>query len=410
MEGLPEDPLFRQFFGQMFPWQFQTPPEQREHGLGSGVIVSSDGYILTNNHVVEGATDVEVSLSNDKEQKAEVIGTDPSSDLALLKIDSTDLPILKLGDSSKLEIGDLVFAIGNPFGVGQTVTMGIVSATGRGGLGIEDYEDFIQTDAAINPGNSGGALIDINGDLVGINTAIVGRSGGNDGIGFAIPADMAKYVADQIRSNGQVVRGYLGAYIQDVTPEIAQAMNIKTSNGALISDVADDGPAASSGLKRGDVVTAVNGEQVIDSRRFRLKIAEMAPGSTVRLTVERDGQEMQLPVKLGKLQDTDLASGNQQPGEKSSLRGLQLQDLTPSIRQSLGLDPQIRGVVIAGLAPGSQAEEAGLRRGDVIQEVNRKAIASVDDFSEATRGYSTQSWLLLVNRGGNTLFVVVDAE
>jgi len=407
MQNVPEDPLFRQFFGQMFPWQFQAPSEQREHGLGSGVIVSSDGYILTNNHVVEDATDLRVSLSNLKEYVPKVVGVDPRSDLALLKVDASNLPILQLGDSSRLEIGDLVFAIGNPFGVGQTVTMGIVSATGRGDLGIEDYEDFIQTDAAINPGNSGGALIDIDGNLVGINTAIVAGSGGNNGVGFAIPSNMAKYVNDQIRSSGQVVRGYLGAYIQNVTPEIAQALNLKASTGALISDIAIDGPAAGSGLQRGDVVIKVNGEQVSDSRRFRLKIAEMAPGTTIELTVLRNGQELTIPVELGKLEDTDLETQGHHSETEGSLRGLQLQELTPAIKQSLGLDPNIEGVVISGVSSASQAEEAGLRRGDVVQEVNRQSVATIEEFTKAVRGVSGQPWLLLVNRGGNTLFVVV---
>jgi len=410
MENLPEDPFFRQFFGPMFPWQFQNPPQQREHGLGSGVIVSSDGYLLTNNHVVEGATSVQVSLSNNHQYTAKIIGTDPSSDLAVLKIEAENLPILQLGDSSKLAIGDLVFAIGNPFGVGQTVTMGIVSATGRGGLGIEDYEDFIQTDAAINPGNSGGALIDIQGHLIGINTAIVARSGGNNGIGFAIPSDMAQYVADQIRNHGQVVRGYLGAYIQNVTPEIAQALNLKTSEGALISDIAAEGPAAGSGLQRGDVVVAVNGEHVSDSRRFRLKIAQLAPATTVHLTVERNRQEIDVPVELGKLQNPDQAQTGSTSPEEQSLRGLQLQELTPAIKQSLGLEAQTQGVVIAAVASGSPAEEANLQRGDVIQEVNRQPVTSVDAFAQAVRRLSGQNWLLLVNRGGNTLFVVIAAE
>src|ERR1700729_3103275 len=276
------DPMFRQFFGDQFG-QGQARP-QREQSLGSGVIVTSDGTILTNNHVVEGATDIKVSLSDKRQFQAKVIGTDPKTDITVLKIDATNLPTLPLGDSGQLQVGDLIFAIGDPFGVGETATMGIVSATGRGNLGIENYEDFIQTDAAINPGNSGGAMIDIHGNLVGINTAILSHgAGGNEGVGFAIPMSMVKPVMDQILSHGKVVRGYLGILPQDVTPELAKAFNYNQPGGVLIGNVKPDTPAAKAGLKQGDVITSLNGAATTDRNTFRNAVAAMAPGTSIKL-------------------------------------------------------------------------------------------------------------------------------
>src|SRR5271156_4916335 len=261
MSPMFKDPFFRQFFGDQFG---QTKPRtEREQSLGSGVIVSSDGTIVTNNHVIDGASDIKVFLSDKREFKAKLIGTDPKTDIAVLKIDATNLPTLPLGDSAQLQVGDLIFAIGDPFGVGETDTMGIVSATGRGNLGIENYEDFIQTDAAINPGNSGGAMIDIHGNLVGINTAILSHgAGGNEGVGFAIPVSMFKPVMDQIMTHGKVVRGYLGVHIQDVTPDLATAFGLKQGGGVLIGDVSPDTPAAHAGLKKGDVILQINGEPI----------------------------------------------------------------------------------------------------------------------------------------------------
>jgi serine protease Do len=403
---IPMDPFLRQFFGEMFPHQ---APEQREQGLGSGVIVSENGYIITNNHVVDGAQDVRVVLSDKRELQAKIIGTDPRTDLALLQVESEGLPTLTVDPSPTLEVGEIVFAIGNPFGVGQTVTMGIVSATGRGNLGIEDYEDFIQTDAAINPGNSGGALINIAGELVGINTAIIG-SGGNDGIGFAIPAKMVQHVVTQIRDHGSVSRGYLGAYIQDVTPEIASAFGAKQLNGALISDVTPGSPAAQAGVKRGDIITAINGEKITESRRLRLEVASMAPGTTVQLTLIRNGNELNLPVELGELQKTEGGELGSGVSHSDTLRGLTIQSLTPEIRQSLGLPASLQGVIITDVDPSSTSADAGLRRDDVIQEVNHVVVNNPQQLRGQFEKSPGRSILLLVNRGGNTHFVVVNSR
>src|SRR5579863_845807 len=295
-QGLFNDPFFRQFFGGRVPQQEQ-PRSQRATSLGSGVVVSPDGYILTNNHVVDGATDVKVSFADKEEYPAKVIGTDKYTDVAVLKINKTGLTPLPFADSAHAEVGDVVLAIGEPFGLGQTVTMGIISAKGRAGLGIERFEDFIQTDAAINRGNSGGALIDTRGDLVGINTAILsGETGGNQGIGFAIPANLAKNIMGQIMSKGKVTRGYMGILPQELTPEMAKAFGVPNTHGVAIANVVGDSPAAKAGLKVGDVITAVNGTSVDDVNTFRLQVAGFAPNTTVRLKVDRSGQTMDIPV------------------------------------------------------------------------------------------------------------------
>src|SRR5580658_7741148 len=289
-QGLFNDPFFRQFFGGRMPQQAQ-PRSQRATSLGSGVVVSQDGYILTNNHVVEGATDVKVSFSDKEEYPAKIVGTDKYTDVAVLKIDKTGLTTLPFADSAHAEVGDVVLAIGEPFGLGQTVTMGIISAKGRAGLGIERFEDFIQTDAAINRGNSGGALIDTRGDLVGINTAILsGETGGNQGIGFAIPANLAKNIMDQIMSKGKVTRGFLGITPQELTPEMAKAFGVPNTHGVAVATVVPDSPAAKAGLKVGDVITAVNGSPADDVNSFRLQVAGFSPGTTVHLKIDRSGQ------------------------------------------------------------------------------------------------------------------------
>jgi serine protease Do len=404
------DPFFRQFFGQSLPKDFEVPPSsQREHSLGSGVVVNADGYILTNNHVVNGAKDIKVLLSDKREFAAKVVGFDPKTDLAVLKVDAKGLPVLAFGDSTKVEAGNFVLAIGNPFGLNQTATLGIVSATGRGGLGIEDYEDFIQTDAAINPGNSGGPLIDARGDLIGINTAIVsGGSGGNQGVGFAIPGNMARNVMEQILKNGKVMRGWLGVSIQPVTQDIARAFHLPDTNGALIGNVSKDSPAAKSGLEAGDVVLAIDGEKVVDGRSLQLKIGTLSPGTTVKLNVFRNGATRDIPTKLGEMPATSTPTDESDGNEgAAALRGITATDLTPALASQLKLPSGAKGAVIANVESGSPADEAGLERGDVIQEVNRQPVTDSSGFERAVRNSGTQPVLLLVNRFGMTSFIVI---
>jgi serine protease Do len=324
------DPFFQQFFGGQLP---QGPQQQRERGLGSGVIISADGYILTNNHVVEKATEIRVMLPDKRQFPGKVVGTDPKTDIAVVKIDTSGLSAIKLGDSSKLQVGDYAFAIGNPFGIGETATMGIISATGRNGLDIEDYEDFIQTDAAINPGNSGGALLNARGELIGINTAILsGGSGGNQGIGFAIPINMAKYVMDQILKHGKVVRGYMGVGIQEVTPDLARAFNVPVEKGALVGNVEPNGPGAKAGLQRGDVIQELNGQPVTGPNDLRLTVGTMAPGTTVHLKVNRSGKSRDVNVTLGESPSGKNAENAQgSTAEASPMRGVQVDELTPDI-------------------------------------------------------------------------------
>lgn len=400
-----DDPLFQQFFGRQFRGR---PRDQREQGLGSGVIINADGYILTNNHVVEGASDIRVYTSDKRELKARIVGTDPRSDIAVVKVDAGNLPVLPIGDSSQVQVGDIVLAIGNPFGVGQTVTMGIVSATGRGNLGIEDYEDFIQTDAAINPGNSGGALINTRGELVGINTAILADgSRGNQGVGFAVPANQARQAMDQIISRGRVVRGYMGVMIQEVTPRVAGVFKLDGARGALIGDVTDNGPAARAGLEKGDIILELNGQAVTDSRELRLRISQMAPGTEVTLKVFRDGGTRDVRIKLGELPNDD-ARAPEKEDAGTSFRGIFVENLDAQAIRRLNLPPSTRGVIIAEIEPGSAAEAAGLHRGDVIAEVNRRPVSSTAEFESALKSSGDGSILLLVNRGGRTSYVVVE--
>ncbi len=402
------DPFFRQFFGDQFGGQ--SPRERREHSLGSGVIVNPEGYILTNNHVVEGASDVQVTLNDKRTFKASVAGTDPRSDIAVLKIPATNLPSITLGNSSKMKVGDVVLAIGDPFGIGETVTMGIVSATGRKGLGIggpEGYEDFIQTDAAINPGNSGGALVNARGELIGINSAIItGGGGGNQGIGFAIPIDMARSVMEQILKSGKVTRGYIGVGIQEVTPDLAKAFGVSSAEGALVGSVAPDGPGARAGLERGDVITSLNGRPVSDYGDLRLQISQMAPGTAVKLGILRSGQKRELTVTLVEYPEKAVAAAEPTVGE-NAMEGVQVETLTPEIARQLNLPANAPGVVITNVDPDSPAADARLQRGDVIQEVDGKAVSNLNEFQGAVREAGKKPLLLLVNRGGNTQFVVI---
>jgi serine protease Do len=402
----------RQFFGDGGQFAIpNVPEEQRSEGLGSGVIVSPEGYILTNNHVVDGATDVEVMLSDRREYKARVIGKDDKADIAVVKIDAGNLPAITIGNSDAVEVGDYALAVGNPFGVGQTVTLGIVSATHRGlGNEIEAYEDFIQTDAAINPGNSGGALVNDRGELIGINTAIIAHgSEGNQGIGFAVPVNLARNIMDQILKNGKVTRARLGILPQDVTPTIARQFGVKDSQGALVGEVEASSPAQKAGLKTGDIILEVDGHSVYDANQLRNMISSMQPDSNVNLKIWRDGAQRTLPVTLGELNPEEASNrggagrGN---GSDSALEGVSVENLTPQVASQLKLPASAGGVVVNEVSPASAAASAGLKQGDVIQEVNRKPVKNVAEFEAAVRN-SKEGTLLLVNRDGHTVYVGV---
>ena len=302
-------------FGDLFPGFRMPDRPMRQQGEGSGVIVSADGYIVTNNHVVDGATELTVSMADKREMKARVIGTDAKTDIALIKVDARDLPHVVLGDSSKVEVGDIALAMGNPFGLGQTVTMGIISATGRGGLGIEDYEDFIQTDASINPGNSGGALVNTRGELIGINTAILSRSGGNQGVGFAVPVDLVRHIMTQLKENGAVTRARLGGYFQELTPKLASALGVQAAKGAVVTEIVPDGPASKSGLRKDDVITALNG-QAIDGRSLRNAVGSMTPGSTINLKVLRGSSERNFSITLDRMPDDTQRADSPRRGRR----------------------------------------------------------------------------------------------
>jgi serine protease Do len=407
------DPQFRQFFGNPFgndgrrgrPMQRQ--PEQQ--GLGSGVIVSADGYILTNNHVVSGADVIKVSLNDGRELTAKVVGSDPKSDLAVIKVDAKDLPAVTFTDSDQIEVGDRVLAIGNPFGIGQTVTSGMVSALGRStGMGLE-YEDFIQTDAAINPGNSGGALIDVKGRLVGINTAIYSRSGGFQGIGFAIPSNMARSVMEQLVANGKVVRGYLGISMQPISDELAEQFSLKSREGVLVAEIVQGSPAAKAGLESGDVIVKFQGRDVKDPRTFRLAVANLSPGTEVNLEVLRQGKTEKIKLKVGEQpKDMSVASRSGGRQDEGTLNGVGVADLEPAARREFGIPSRIQGALVVDVDPSSAAAQAGLQPGDVIQEINREPVRSADDAIKLTDSSDTKKTLLRVWNRTGTRFIVVD--
>src|SRR5579872_5924117 len=430
MPGFFNDPFFQQFFGNQFGGP-SRPQTEKEHSLGSGVIINSDGYILTNNHVVEHGSDIQVQWNN-KKYPGKVVGTDPQTDIAVVKINATGLPTLTFGDSSKLRVGDVVFAIGDPFGIGETATMGIVSATGRS-IGLESqeqgkqaYEDFIQTDAAINPGNSGGAMIDLHGDLVGINTAIISSGssmngeGGNEGIGFAIPINMARNIMQQIIEHGKVERGYMGVYIGELSPELAKEFNYNGGGeGALVSDVTAGSPASKAGIKRGDIILGLNGDSINGAGDLTARIASTAPGTPVQLKIFRDGKTFEVPVTLGELPEkggtSSSALGEGGTGENSSkaLEGVQVESLTPDIAQQLNLPASAHGVVVASVDESSAAAEAGLQRGDVIIEVNHKSVNNMADFRAAMTGTGNQPVLLLVRPAAQsnvTEYILVEPQ
>src|SRR5437899_10942602 len=395
------DDTLRQFFGGQLP---QGQGKQTLQGLGSGVIVSPDGYILTANHVVSGAEEIMIGLGNElRKYKAKKVGTEPGTDVALLKIEEKNLPAIAFANSEKARAGDIVLAIGNPFGLRQTVTMGIISAVGRGGMGIVDYENFIQTDAAINMGNSGGALVDIKGELLGINTAIFSRSGGNQGVGFAIPANLARDVMQSLREKGRVVRGYIGASVQTLTPELAEAMKLKGQpTGALVGEVAPKTPSEKAGMKTGDVITAVNGRKISDARELRLIIGSMAPGTKAHMEINREGQTKTVDVQLGEMPPGAAEEGtetspeeNAQPEKTTVFGGVAVADVTGEVRLALNFPKDIQGAVIAEIDADSPAGKAGLREGDVIQEVNKQPVKNAKDLVASSKKLKANEKILL---------------
>ena len=409
------DPFFRHFFGNQGepPPQWQ-PRDRKEQSLGSGVIVTADGYILTNNHVVDGADEVRVALAdNKKEYKAKVVGADPKTDIAILKIDARDLPALTVSDSDTAEVGDFVVAIGNPFGVGQTVTRGIISAVGRGNIGITDYEDFIQTDASINPGNSGGALVDAQGRLLGINTAIVSRSGGNQGIGFAIPINLAKSIMERILQHGRVVRGFLGVMIQDITPDIAEAFGLADEQGALVGEVTSESAADEAGIHKGDVILEFNGKKVKDTRDLRLRVARTEPGTSVNITVNRNGKLTDLKAVLKELPGSEIATPGEQPGGDGDgvlFAGINIGDISIQVRQQLNIPDDVKGALVNNVKQDNPAYDAGLRKGDIILEINRTPVKNADEAIKIARKSEGKSALLYVWSNGGKRYIVIKGE
>jgi serine protease Do len=400
-----EDDPFNDFWKRFFGGPIPRGP-QRQRSLGSGFVIDADGSILTNNHVVENAQKIVVKLSDDQEYEAKIVGRDPKTDIAVIKINAKiGLTVASLGDSDKLEVGEWVMAIGNPFGLDSTVTSGIVSAKGRH-IGQGPYDNFIQTDASINPGNSGGPLLNLRGEVIGINTAIFSRSGGNIGIGFAIPINLVKELLPQLRGKGKVTRGYLGVLIQKVTPEIAESLGVDKTRGALVANVSKDGPAEKAGVKVGDVIVEFDGKEIRESGDLPIVVARTPVDRKVRMKVLRDKKELQLTVTIGELKDEEVVASAPEKGEL----GMTVQKLTPQMAESLGLD-RADGVIVSAVDPGSAADEAGIRRGDVILEIDRKPIRSIEEYKKAVAGARKgKGVLFLVRRGESTLFLALKPQ
>ncbi|MBC7898539.1 MAG: Do family serine endopeptidase [Saprospiraceae bacterium] len=416
----PQTPFGDEFFRQ-FPAPRGNQRPQLQRGLGSGVVVSADGTILTNAHVIDGADKITVLMADNKSFEAKLVGADKPSDLAVLKIEAQNLPFLTLGNSDNVRVGDIVLAIGNPLGIGQSVTAGIISAKGRR-TGLSDgqsFEDFLQTDAPINRGNSGGALVNLNSELIGINSQILsspGTGGGNIGIGFSIPSNMAKSVLEQLLKDGRVRRGMLGVRIQNITDDTAKALDLKEKSGVLISEVSSSGAAEKAGMKRGDIITAINGEKIEDSNVLRNKIAGTLPGTEIRLTVLRDGKAQDLTATLAEF-DSETAANTNAPKNESSddsnkqaesgKLGLTLQPVTPQVAKQLGLASDSEGLVVNEVDEDGVAAEAGIARGDVILEINRQAVNSVDAVQSALGSAGDKPVLLLISRRGQTIYLTV---
>jgi serine protease Do len=401
---------FKRFFGiPEGPGQEAPKREMKRTSLGSGVIVAADGYILTNNHVVEDADEINVTLSTFEEFQGTIIGRDPKSDLALIKIDAKkDLPAVSFGDSDKLRVGEWVLAIGNPFGLQQTVTAGIISAKGRA-INHESYGNFIQTDASINPGNSGGPLFNLKGEMVGVNTAIFSRTGGNIGIGFAIPVNMVQNVFAQLKEHGKVTRGWLGVMIQQVTPDLAENFGLDRPIGALVGQVVPDSPAEKAGLKAGDVIIEYNGKEITQMSMLPAMVAGTEVGEKASLVFIRDGKKQNITVEIAKLEDEEAVMADTETGTNKKL-GLTVQELTPKLAESLGIDDK-QGVIITDIQSGSAASEAGIERGDIILEINRKKIENISEYKDALDvAQEKNSILLLIKRDKSTRFVVVELQ
>jgi serine protease Do len=409
---VPDDDLFRRFFGEPFGSEGRRAPRTfRQRALGSGVVVSSDGYILTNFHVVDGADQINVEMTDGRSLRARLVGSDKPSDLALLKVNGTGFKSVAFGNSDAVKVGDVVLAVGNPLGVGQTVTMGIISGKGRStGIGDGSYEDFLQTDAPINHGNSGGALVNTKGELVGINSQILSETGGNIGIGFAIPVNMAQSVMEQLRTKGKVTRAQLGVTVQQVTPEIAQNLGLKSTGGAIVSSVAPGSAADRAGLKQGDVIQSFNGTQVHDFNTLRNRVAEAGPGSTADLVIVRDGAEKHVSVKLDELNADRSArrtDGEREDSQDGNALGVSVTPLNPELADRLGVSRDANGLVVEDVDPNGRAADAGIAAGDVIQSVNRRPVKTVDDLRQTIRQSSDKPALLLINRQGRNVFVTV---
>ncbi len=401
-----DDPFFKRFFGD----DFNNMRKKREHktaNLGSGVIVDKNGFILTNNHVIKGADEIIIKLSDRREFRGKVVGTDPKTDIAVIKIDAERLPVVRWGDSDKLRVGETVIAVGNPFGLNQTVTSGIVSATGRANVGIADYEDFIQTDAAINPGNSGGALVNIRGEIIGINTAIFSTSGGYQGIGFAIPSNMARSVMENLVKKGKVIRGWLGITVQQLTPELSKQFNLKDEKGVLVADVAEQSPAYKAGIKRGDVIVEFEGREINDPATIRNIAANLPPGKEATVKLITNGS-----LKTAKVLIAELPSERQKmPAEYvNPLRTVHVQNISNDLRRSLKIPKNTNGVIITRIEQGSPADDL-LKKNDIIMEINKKKISNLKQYNALISGIrSSQMITLLVFRNGASVYLTLPAK